>query len=673
MATHTRTTRLSFVVAVAITVATGAVYLWAPRLLTDGELTVYDLHFRLRGPRPGNEQVLIVAIDEESLRTVGRWPWPRSVLAELVQRLSAAGVAAVGVDIILNEPERSGELEAATRIAERIRAQGASAAIRAELERAIQDADHDRRLAEAIRASDRVILPSYFTLGRRPPTDAPARQGAPFKSGLGSFKGYAERGLYPPINADDVGLPIPPLREAAKSLGHVNMQADADGSTRWEALVIEYRGHYYPSLALETVRIAAGIDPFALRLDFGRAVELGEVTIPIDPRARVLIDYAGPGKTISHVAAADVLRGEVPAERLRDRIVFIGATAEGTYDLRVTPFSPVLPGVEKHANMAANILEGRFIIRPAWVELLEAGGILVFPFVLAVILPRLRPVASLGGALALWAGFFGANHLAFRQGLWLPTIYPSLAIALTFVAITIYRFLTEERQRLWTRRAFQQYVSPEVVARIEADPAALQFGGEVRPITVLFMDIRDFTGFTERHDPQEVVQMLREHLTRMTDCILREGGTLDKYIGDAIMAIFGAPVAFPDHAARACRAALAMVDELERLQAKWTAEGKEPFRIGIGINTADLVVGNLGSEQLFDYTAVGDGVNLGARLESLNKEYRTARAIIISESTYEAARDAVEARQLGEVTVKGKTRPVVTYELLDLKAPSPPG
>ena len=167
--------------------------------------------------------------------------------------------------------------------------------------------------------------------------------------------------------------------------------------------------------------------------------------------------------------------------------------------------------------------------------------------------------------------------------------------------------------------------------------------------------------------------MLREHLTRMTDCILREGGTLDKYIGDAIMAIFGAPVAFPDHAARACRAALAMVDELERLQAKWTAEGKEPFRIGIGINTADLVVGNLGSEQLFDYTAVGDGVNLGARLESLNKEYRTARAIIISESTYEAARDAVEARQLGEVTVKGKTRPVVTYELLDLKAPSPPG
>jgi len=199
------------------------------------------------------------------------------------------------------------------------------------------------------------------------------------------------------------------------------------------------------------------------------------------------------------------------------------------------------------------------------------------------------------------------------------------------------------------------------------DPSALQFGGRLTELTVLFSDIRDFTTFTEKHDPQDVVQMLREYLTRMTEQVLAQQGTLDKYIGDAVMAIFGAPVELPDHAERACRAALAMADEVERLQAKWVAEGKEPFRIGIGVNTGPMVVGNLGSEQLFDYTVIGDEVNVGARLESLNKEYTTAKAIIISEATYDAARNAIEARPLGEVTVKGKTRPVVVYELLGLK------
>lgn len=251
--------------------------------------------------------------------------------------------------------------------------------------------------------------------------------------------------------------------------------------------------------------------------------------------------------------------------------------------------------------------------------------------------------------------------------MWLPVVYASLALALTWVAITVYRFLTEERQRLFTKRAFQQYVSPELVDRIVEDPAALRFGGEVRELTVLFSDIRDFTTFAEKHDPQEVVRMLREHLTRMTAEVLAQQGMLDKYIGDAVMALFGAPVALADHAERACRAALAMSAEAERLRARWVAEGREPFRIGIGINTGRMVVGNLGSEQLFDYTVIGDEVNLGARLESLNKEYATSTHIIIGEGTYAAAKDAIEVRRLGEVTVKGKTRPVVVYELLALK------
>jgi adenylate cyclase len=660
------TRRGSVLIAVAVAALMATVWFLAPTMLTRVDLALYDQHFRWRGARAGHAQVAIVAIDEASLRAIGRWPWPRRILAELIERVDEAGAAAIGIDVILNEPERSGELEAATRIAQRVRAVGGPPALLRELDAIVHAADNDRLLAEAIAASGRVVLASLFTLSAEPPPQVPARTGQPLKSAIVSFKRYDDRGVHPPVNADSAGLPIPALLRTASGLGHVNMVSDSDGTTRWEALVVEYAGHYYPSLALETVRVAAGLDPIEVTLDFGNTLALGDLEIPIDPRARVLVGYAGPGHSFPHYSAIDVLSGRIPPQRLRDRIVFVGATAEGTYDLRVTPFSPVLPGVEKHANVAGNLLDGEFLVRPAFVELYEATATVVLPFVLAWLLPRLRPVPSLGAVLALAAAVAGGAHVAFRHGLWMPAVYPVLAIALAFVGITVLRFVTEERQRRWTKRAFQQYVSPEVVDRIVEDPRALQFGGEVRNLTVLFVDIRDFTGLTERHDPHELVAMLREHFTRLTNCVLQEGGTLDKYIGDALMAIFGAPVAVPDHAERACRAAWTMVDAAERLQAKWERAGREPFRIGIGINTGEMLVGNLGSEQVFTYTAVGDEVNLGARLEALNKDHRTTRPIILSESTYEAARGAIEARPLGEVKVRGKTRPVVIYEMTGL-------
>ena len=488
------------------------------------------------------------------------------------------------------------------------------------------------------------------------------------KSAVGAFKNYKDRGLTPPLRAHTESFPIAPLLAAAAGVGHVTMVPEIDGSTRYEMLLIESRGHYYPSLALEAIRIAAGLDPFSLKAAFGEpmTVQLGDVVIPTDIRARMLIDYAGPNGTVPYVPAFEILQGR-GLERVKDRIVFVGATAEGLYDLRVTPVSPILPGVEKHANVAAAILDGRFIARPAWIELVEGASIVGLPLLLGLVLPTMRPLPSAAFAVLLGGVLFAFSHIGFQRGLWIPHVYPALALILTFVGITLYRILTEERQRQYTRRAFQQYVSPEVVERIMQDPGALQFGGELRNLTVLFSDIRDFTTFTEKNDPHLVVQMLREYLTQMTRIVIEEGGTLDKYIGDAVMAEFGAPIAYPDHALRGCRAALRMHEEVERLTAKWTAEGREPFRIGLGVNTGNMVVGNLGSEQLFDYTVIGDEVNLGARLESLNKDYQTQKHIIISDATYMAAKDSIEARELGEVKVKGKTRPVVVYELLALK------
>ena len=688
MATRARTARRpALLIALGIIALVGVVWRYMPpEFLYRLEFNLYDQHFRIRGPRPANPQIVIVAIDERSLTAVGRWPWSRAVLAQLVRRLDEAGAESIAFDILMNEPERSTERATVDRLRERLGGRRLDAGVRAELEKMRAEADPDAALAAAIRDSGRVVLASNFLFGDSLPTDIPERSGSPMKSALGVrlatdpppakpgpvFTNFPERGLYPPPRARQETFPIPSLMAAAAAIGHVNMIPEFDGSTRYEALIVESRGYYYPSLAIEAVRIAAGLDPSALTMTFGDSVQLTDIVIPTDARSRVLIDYAGPDGTIPHVPAADILQGQ-GLDRIKGRAVFIGATAPGLFDLRVTPVSAIMPGVEKHANMAANILDRRFIVRPSWFEFVEAATIVLFPVLLALVLPAMRPYASIAMTVVIGAGLLGAAHYAFRKGQWINLVYPSLAMLLTFIAITVYRFFTEERQRQYTRRAFQQYVSREVVEQIMQNPQELQFGGELRNLTVLFSDIRDFTTFTEKNDPQMVVQMLREYLTEMTRIVIEEGGTLDKYIGDAVMAEFGAPIAYPDHALRGCRAALRMAAEVERLTAKWTAEGKEPFRIGLGVNTGNMVVGNLGSEQLFDYTVIGDEVNLGARLESLNKDYQTDKHIIISDGTYEAAGTAIEVRQLGEVKVKGKTRPVVVYELLGLAPASAPG
>jgi adenylate cyclase len=668
MAKVGRGTRLySLLIALGVVVLIGGLFWVDPDFLHRLEFNLYDQHFKIRGPRQVAAPVTIVTIDEPSLKAVGRWPWSRVIQADLVRRLSEAGAAIIAFDVLFNEPEPGPERQIIDRLAKNPKDAAVEPRLRGELERMARDNSPDGVLAEAIQESGRVILASNFVLERVPPTSIPERQGNPRKGAIGSMRNYKDRGLYPPIHAEQEFFPVSPLIDAAVAVGHTNMQPESDGSTRYEALLIESRGHYYPSLALEAVRVGLGVETLGVKVTFGDSIQIGkDVLIPTEGRSRTLIDYAGPPGTVPHVSAADVF-GNKNLERVKDRIVFVGATAEALYDLRVTPVSPTMPGVEKHANMAANILEGRFIVRPVWTELAEIGGIVLFPLILALVLPAVRPLPSLWITLGLLAALLGTTHYWFRQGLWTPVVYPALALLGTFVAITIYRILTEERQRQYTRRAFQQYVSPEVVERIMQNPQALQFGGELRNLTVLFSDIRDFTTFTEKNDPQLVVQMLREYLTEMTRIVIEEGGTLDKYIGDAVMAEFGAPIVYPDHALRGCRAALRMAAEVERLTAKWIAEGREPFRIGLGVNTGNMVVGNLGSEQLFDYTVIGDEVNLGARLESLNKDYQTDKHIIISDGTVEAAGDAIVVRELGEVKVKGKTRPVVVYELVGLK------
>jgi adenylate cyclase len=645
-------------------------FFFSPGLFHVLELKILDEHFRLRGRRPPAVPVQIVAIDDASLETVGRWPWPRTVLARLVAALGASGAKAIGLDIILSEPEQSPEGRLVEELLGTYRslgvAKGGEAARRFEHELAArrERSDPDRALAAALQGAP-LILAAYFDLGSVPATHP--EPAIPFtKFGFIRTRGR-EDGAVRLLSAAKLTAPLPAFVAAAKGLGHVNIKPENDGTVRREALSIQYGGKYYASLALQTVRLWLGLPEDQMLLDLGSAVQLGDIRIPTDVEGRMPLNFAGPGRTFPHHSAADVLSGRAPAAAFKDAIVFVGATATAVFDLRVTPFEPIFPGVEIHATAAENILARRFLRRPAWVEILLVLLIAALPFLVARCLVLVRPLT--GGVLALGAllGLFALGQALFAAGIWFPVFYPMLAVAATLVPITVHRALTEERQRLFLKRAFQQYVPERVVERVVADPTMLRFGGERRDLTILFSDIRSFTTYSEQHDAEQVVEVLREYLTRMVDAVFRQEGTLDKFIGDAVMAIFGAPVPQRDHALRACRTALDMMRELRRLQEKWKAEGRAPFEMGIGINTGEVIVGNLGSDQRFDYTVIGDPVNLAARMESLNKDFPQAGGILLSEYTYDLVKERVEARHLGEVAVKGKARPVGVYALIGLR------
>jgi adenylate cyclase len=642
-------------------------------LLENIEAKIFDAHFHLRGARPAHDAIAIVAIDEKSLAAVGRWPWSRRVQAQLLEAIAKAGAKAVGFDIILSEEEKDLPARVTDRLVSRyeqlglLRAGPKSSEFYEELQRLRgSDGEADARLGEALQHVPRSVIAAFFLMN--PEEGAMARIQPPLKSRIVAFRGPKDAGIVSPVSGLGMMPPIASLVRASEGLGHVNVIPDSDGVVRWAPLVIEYQGAYYPSLPLEVVRQSLGLAATDLQVDFEGGIRLGNLDIPTDHQLRLLVNYAGPAKSFRHISATDVMSGNMPEGSLKDQIVLVGATSSGTYDLRVAPVDPVFPGVEIHATVADNILGGNFLRRPIWEIFVTIAGIILLSLVVVVITRRFRPTGGAVTTLLLAGGVFGVAHVLFRSpGYWLPILYPMSSLALTYTGCTLHRVLTEQRERAWLKRAFQQYVPHDVVQQIADDPNALVFGGERRHLTVLFTDLRDFTSYSEEHEPEEIVETLREYLTAMVDIIFKHGGTVDKFIGDSIMGIFGAPIHYPDHAARACRAAFEMAEQLRVLQARWRAEEKTPLRMGIGVSTGQVVVGNLGSEQRFDYTVIGDAVNLGARLESANKDFPTRNNIIISDSTYREAKDILEVNPLGEVLVKGKREAVPMYELVNVR------
>ena len=653
-----------------MTLAVLAIYYLDPEFFSLLELKTLDLRFRYRGKIPTTGEVVLVTIDEKSLDQLGRWPWPRVRMAELLDGLVKNDVKVVGFDIVWAEPDENSELKSLAAVKQKVQELHVqNRGLDNYLSSAIRQADNDRTLAESLTRSRRAVLGYFFQFFAQEGLSARKKalqENLPPLSSYNLVKYTSEDAAKVDFfQAEYAEVNIPVISEAAAGAGYFNIFPDRDGTVRWIPLVIRYQNKHYCPLSLAVLQKYLDHPLLGLRIaEFGvEQVRLGNLIIPTNEEGRMLINYRGPKKTFPHYPATDVIHGRVPAGALKGKIVLVGATAMGIYDIRVTPLDYVFPGLEVHANVIDSILQRQFLYRPNWVTLFDILAITMIGVLLGIILPRVKPLwGALSGILILIAFTLLFQYLFQAQGYWVNMTYPMLNLVLTYLGITGYRYWTEEREKKKIRGAFQYYLTASVVEQMLKNPDKLRLGGEKKDLTVLFSDIRGFTQISERMTPEALVKFLNEYLTKMTDIVFKYDGLLDKYMGDAIMAIWGAPLDQPDHAPRACYTALDMVDELRVLQAKWAAEGMPRLNIGIGVNAGPMVVGNMGSDRRFDYTVMGDSVNLGSRLEGLNKVYGTN--IVVSEMTYERVREEILGRELDAVRVKGKDQPVKIYELI---------
>ena len=623
------------------------------------DMKVLDLRQRLRGPISTSGVVVIVAIDEASLAELGRWPWPRARLATLVDRLTEGGARAIGFDILFDQPDPSLDHETLHHVLE-TEPQSAT-----ELEATLL-AYNDARMAAALRASGRVVLAHFFELGPTGPETPTTGDPAGIPEITAQVTPDANVGVIPTATGFHGNIPV--LAGAAAGTGHYNFLPDGDGAFRRVPMVVRLGTRYTGAFSLETLRRFAGGAAATMTVEgYGvGALRVGASVIPVDEAGEFWINYLGPEEsTFPYIRASDVIAGRMPAGEVDGKIVLVALTAIGS-DRRASPFSTEMPAVEAHATTIDNILQGRALLRPSWIVPLEAGVVLLLGVLVALLL-------RIPGAWGFWATVgllvayaWGTQQLFERRGLVLSALYPLGAIGFAMLGGGVVRYLGEEREKRWIRDTFRRYLNPEVLEQLAREPERVRLGGEAREVTIFFSDIRSFTTISEtlqrQAGPEAVADLMNEYLTAMTKILFEHEGLLDKYIGDAVMAFWGAPVVVPDHAARACQAALHMLDALARLNEGWRGRGWPLVAIGVGIATGEVVVGNFGSETRFNYTIMGDYVNLASRLEGLNKTYHTR--ILLSETTQRAVAGEFVCREVDRVEVKGKHQSVAIYELL---------
>lgn len=770
-----------------------------------------DYRLLARGIRTGSPDLALLAVDDRSIEEIGRWPWPRETLAELIEKTLGQGVQIVGFDSVFSEPSLNSGEELLNQVRSKT---DLPTKLETLFEDEVKKRDSDRIFAEAIaRHAKQIVLGSFYNyeetndnsqgavdmcetlafeqkpafeqwrrMARGLSVKLKTQSSVPFfdiikdiyKAQLSeireniianspqartareqseleikisnaerhfcrdflkpsedplfsaltvdvwreiqnkepalrkypSFADYASALAFHAIRSEvPVGLEwvmnINEIANPAQALGFFHADHDADGTIRRSRLLVRSGEHYMPSLALSTflklknyyAEVLLGSqaeDKTARVLNFdikNAATQQTEFSVPVDPRGRMIINYAGPAKSFPHISAASLLTDSPdlnvgvqsydPArhgffeiverknkkEFLKGKTLIFGVTAMGVYDSRVTPFQVNYPGAETHLNVLDNLLRQDFLR----VSDQEPRYMLMCLFLLGVALSfAMAELSAVRGvlvtALTLFAIALIDKYFLFSHGLVVAIIFPLLLVASLYVIMTFYKYLTEERGKKELRSTFQKYVSPAIVEEILSDPSKLKLGGRKAKVTVYFSDLRDFTTISEKLDPAELSQFLNRYLTPMTELVFKNRGTLDKYMGDAIMAFFGAPLTFPDHAKWGARCALQSLECLKSLQTEFAKKGLPKLDIGIGLNTGEVSVGNMGSETVRSYTVMGDAVNLASRLEGVNKQYGT-RALI-SEFTKREIEGDFLCREIDWVRVKGKAQPVKIYELL---------
>lgn len=658
--------RLEVVFPVVLLLAAAAVRVADPASLQQARGWVFDSYNRLSPRVYEDAAVRIIDIDDESLERLGQWQWPRTTVARVVRRLTELEAAVIALDIVFSEPDRTSPKQ--------MLPLWKGAPQSGSLSRILsQYPDHDDLLAQAIAQSNVVIgsaLLGHQDNGKRPMKKASfAVSGDSPLPFLYGFKGAV-------VN-------LPGLEKNAKGSGSFNTIPEQDGIIRRVPLLFRLGDQMIPSLAAEALRVAQGASSIYVKSSgasgeksFGAKtgiskIKIGNFVVPTDAHGRVWIYYTKPAPQRT-IPVWKIFERSFDPAALKGCIVFLGTSAAGLMDIRHTPLNPVAPGVEIHAQAAEQILLQKFLLRPDWADGAELSFLVLFGALLILLLSRLG--AAGGAVLAVLAAgsAFGFSWHAFtRWSFLVDPLYPAAVVLLVYFSSSLIGFLRTEREKAQVRGAFGRYMSPILVEKLAAHPEMLQLGGEMKRMTFHFCDIAGFTTMSQWEEPKALTLLLNRFLTPMTDIILSHKGSIDKYVGDCIVAYWNAPLDDPDHARNACLAVLDMHERLKTLNKQWGADAEKagkkfmPILIRTGLNTGSCIVGNMGSNQRFDYSVLGDDVNLASRLEGANKFFGTY--IMIAESTLQESGDVVVARELGRVRVVGKEDPVRVYELLAKK------
>jgi adenylate cyclase len=624
-----------------------------------------DTKDRIREVRSPGPEVVVVGIDAKSMNDK---EWGSAVslhhdkMAKVIRNLAKAKPSVIGFDILFGDPDGINP-EDPTKLSQ-----------------------SDQELADAIKEAGNVVLGIYLDLK----SDTASSQGMESTEVTPEIQTLVElKQAFPnlfcstepaapcvptdAIEGRTLQLSLLPFIEGAKTFGFVNFHPDKEGRLRHQPQVIHHQGNYYMSLDLQLLSAHFDMGSPILRMDGDRIaeIEMANGTIfPVDRFGRYIINFNGKGGLSPEpsrpiISIIDVLKDQVPPETFAGKIVLVGAEAIGSGDIRPTPFDDVYPGVELHADVMDNVLRRNFIIR-AGMAPFDALIIIVFGILMGIYLPRMNASRAIFYSALLLVLFTVVNVLIYTtQNIWLGYIYPGISLVFTSGGLIAYQYLTEEREKKRTRQTFQYYLDPHMIEQVMSQPDALKLGGEKREMSVLFSDIRGFTSFSEKMAPTDVVNFLNQYFDRMTGLIFQYKGTLDKLIGDAVMCFWSHPLEIKDHAVKATLCALEMIQAVEDLRPVLILPGGARFDIGIGVNTGQMVVGNMGAQSRFSYTVMGDNVNLGSRLESLTKYYGIR--ILISDTTYEACKDVIFCRELDKIQVKGKSLAVTIYEPLGVR------